>query len=576
MRILLLCSAFNGLSQRAWLALRDDGHEVTVELATSADAMVSAVALFEPDLVVCPFLRERVPEAVWGRYRTIIVHPGPKGDRGPSSLDWALLTGAPEWGVTALQAVEEMDAGPIWATRTFPLPRNGRKSAVYNGAVADAAIELIGEVVAKAADPSFTPEPLDYRRPDVTGQLRPAMRAVDREFSWTDSTDTILRHIGAGDGSPGVRTTLFDVPLWVFDAHVGPAVPGLAGTVVLRSHDAVLVRTGDGGVWVGQVRTAASLKLPATTLLAPYLKGVPERLEPLDDEPDQLGRREISYHRLGDVGVVNFEFYNGAMSTGQCRRLTTALRHATAQDTKVLVVRNRGDVFSNGIHLNVIHAAASPAMEAWRNINAIDDVCRELITCTGQLVLTALGGNAGAGGVMLALGADRVIARDTVVLNPHYQTMGLYGSEYWTYVLPRRVGDLDACRLTQQCLPIGAAHAERIGLVDTLFPGPRRQFDRAVLEHAAELAGRADYPQLLEQKRAARTAAEARKPLEAYRVEELAEMSRDIFDDRHGFTDARRAFVTKQKPTATPGRLATHRTLAPVVHEHDHVARFVS
>ena len=178
---------------------------------------------------------------------------------------------------------------------------------------------------------------------------------------------------------------------------------------------------------------------------------------------------------MGDVGVVSFDFYNGAMSTGQCRRLTAAVRHAGTQDTKVLVVRNGGDVFSNGIHLNVIHAAPSPAVEAWRNINAIDDVCREIITCTGQLVVTAIGGNAGAGGVMLALGADRVIARDTVVLNPHYQTMGLYGSEYWTYVLPRRVGDLEASRLTQQCLPIGAAHAERIGLVDELLPGPTRR-----------------------------------------------------------------------------------------------------
>ncbi len=111
--------------------------------------------------------------------------------------------------------------------------------------------------------------------------------------------------------------------------------------------------------------------------------------------------------------MVSFDFYNGAMSTSQCRRLTAALRHAAAQPTKVLVIRSSGDVFSNGIHLNVIHAAPSPALEAWRNINAIDDVCREIITCTSQLVVTAIGGNAGAGGVMLALGADRVIARDT-------------------------------------------------------------------------------------------------------------------------------------------------------------------
>jgi putative two-component system protein, hydrogenase maturation factor HypX/HoxX len=262
------------------------------------------------------------------------------------------------------------------------------------------------------------------------------------------------------------------------------------------------------------------------------------------------------------VGVVSFDLYNGAMSTSQCRRLTAALRHARAQDTRVLVVRSSGDVFSNGIHLNVIAAAPCPAMEAWRNINAIDDVCREIITCTSQLVVTAIGANAGAGGVILALGADRVIARDTVVLNPHYQTMGLYGSEYWTYLLPRRVGDLQASTLTQQCLPIGAAHAHRIGLVDQLLPGTRSDFDHTVMDHAAALAARGDYPQLVEQKQAARAAAEARKPLEAYRVEELAEMSRDIFDDRNGFTDARRAFVTKHKPTTTPNHLATHRPLA--------------
>ena len=33
------------------------------------------------------------------------------------------------------------------------------------------------------------------------------------------------------------------------------------------------------------------------------------------------------------------------------------------------------------------------------------------------------------------------MAREDVVLNPYYRHMGgLYGSEYWTYLLPRRVG----------------------------------------------------------------------------------------------------------------------------------------
>ncbi len=43
--------------------------------------------------------------------------------------------------------------------------------------------------------------------------------------------------------------------------------------------------------------------------------------------------------------------------------------------------------------------------------------------------------------MFLALAADCVLARSGIVLNPHYRNMGnLYGSEYWTYLLPRRVG----------------------------------------------------------------------------------------------------------------------------------------
>jgi hypothetical protein len=44
-------------------------------------------------------------------------------------------------------------------------------------------------------------------------------------------------------------------------------------------------------------------------------------------------------------------------------------------------------------------------------------------------------------------------------------------------------------------------------------------------------------------------------------------MSRDIFDDRHDFSAAREAFVTKEKPASTPARLARHRPVAAVVEE---------
>jgi putative two-component system protein, hydrogenase maturation factor HypX/HoxX len=284
-------------------------------------------------------------------------------------------------------------------------------------------------------------------------------------------------------------------------------------------------------------------------VLGDRLAGVPDSLELLGTP--SAGHREISYYRFGPVGVVSFDFYNGAMSTAQCHRLAAALRAAAAQNTSVLVLRG-GQFFSNGIHLNVIEARPDAAAEAWRNINAINDVCREIITCTHQLVVAAVGGNAGAGGVMLGLGADQVLVRSGAVLNPHYRTMGLTGSEYWTYTLPRRVGAAEAQRLTSQCLPIGATEAASIGLADAVLPGAPDEFDAAVREHAFRLATSDGLAQRLAAKAAARAADEQRRPLETYRIRELAEMSRDIFDDRFGFAAARRAFVTKQPAPAVP------------------------
>lgn len=260
-----MVSALNGLSQRAWCALERAGHDVVVRVVKREEDMREAAFTHGPDLIVCPFLTTKVPAEVWQCHRTIIIHPGPVGDRGPSSLDWAIAEAEPQWGVTALQAVEEMDAGPIWASRTFPLcdPTSlpARKSAVYNGPVADAAMACIQEVIEKATDPSFVPTPLAHAdRPVSAARLRPAMTQDDRWFSWEASTEHIVRRIRAADGAPGVRTELAGCRVYAYD--VQPALPqeldvhtaALPGDVICHTTDAVHVRTGDGSVWLGHLR----------------------------------------------------------------------------------------------------------------------------------------------------------------------------------------------------------------------------------------------------------------------------------------------------------------------------------
>jgi putative two-component system hydrogenase maturation factor HypX/HoxX len=556
-RVLLLVSAFNGLSQRAWCALREAGHDVGVLLATGTADIVDGVRAAQPELIVCPYLTDRVPAEVWRHWRTIIIRPGPVGDRGPSALDWAITEGAPHWGVTALQAVEETDAGPIWATRTFPLPAAPpRRSALANGPVADAAMECIAEVVAKAADPAFQPVPTDRMPTVVPGtRRRPPMTQADRGFDWGQRTEHIMRRLRAADGSPGVRTEVGGLEVFAYDAYVGLARAAHPGELLCRRQGAVLVGTGDGSIWLGHLRSAApgGIKLPATMLLGKRLRDVPHSPLTPGGEPESASAyRQVRYRRTGPVGWLAFDFYNGAMSAGHCRRLLGALRHATAQDTQVLVVRGGTEAFSNGIHLAVIDAATDPAATAWANVKAINEVCKEIIACTRQVVIAAYAGSAGGGGAMLGLGADVVAARAGIVLNPYYD-IGLYGSELHTYTLPRRVGQAAAQRLIDDKLPVSAEQAASIGLVDEV--GPRHP--EAYADWLTALAESLADPRAARVRRAAKAKrlAGERVPLDVYESRELAEMSRDMYGDRSGFTAARQAFVHKATPGGTPDRL---------------------
>jgi putative two-component system protein, hydrogenase maturation factor HypX/HoxX len=93
-----------------------------------------------------------------------------------------------------------------------------------------------------------------------------------------------------------------------------------------------------------------------------------------------------------------------------------------------------------------------------------------IIETDSHLVIAALSGDAAAGGVPFALAADHVVAREDVVLNPYYQHMGgLYGSEYWTYLLPRRVGHAMTAELAGTFTAVGTRRAVEIGLIDAAF-----------------------------------------------------------------------------------------------------------
>ncbi|MEU9143849.1 hydrogenase maturation protein [Streptomyces sp. NPDC048349] len=556
MHVLLVASAFNSLTQRVHAELRDHGHSVAVELALPHVPLAAAVHRHRPDLVIAPMLRTALPEEIWAAYTCLIVHPGPVGDRGPSSLDWALHEETARWGVTVLQAEAEMDAGAVWAHVACPVPPVG-KSDLYRGEVADAALEAVLLAVHRFGSGTYTPQP------QTSGHPRPAMRQEHRRIDWqSDSTARVLRTLRAADSQPGVRDELLGGEWFLHGGHAEDHLRGRPGELLATRAGAICRATADGAVWIPELRARrtpggpAAPKLPATVALADRLPTLREHPAPLHTDARRRTWSDIGYREEGQTGFLSFTFPGGAMSTAHCRRLLNAYRIACARPTGVLVLGGGRDFFSNGIHLGVIEAAADPAEESWANINAMDDLVEAVLTTTDRLVVAALGGNAAAGGAMLALAADEVWCRSGVVLNPHYRLMGLHGSEYWTYTLPRRVGTGVAERLTTEALPLSAEAAHRLGLADRTVACTPQTFAGETARLATRLAALPSTASRIAAKKARRDRDEAQQPLAAYREAELVLMRQTFFDPDAPYHALRRAFVRKEPATATPPHLA--------------------
>lgn len=648
MRILLLCTAHNSLSQRLYLTLALN-HDVTIEYALSTGSTIEAATLAHPHLIICPFLTSHVPREVYTKYMTIVIHPGAPGDGGPSALDFVIMGedgtddeiervmsrdlwsehGRSHWAVTVLQAIAEYDAGPVWAWEQFSInidDHNLTKSGLYRGAVTRAAlaaclvaIERI-QLAAKETTCSesedvnsfdrITPG-LDAKDEYKTGSATtgepflgghtaplPLLKAFRRDFDVNRHCALMIsRLIRASDSQPGCLTKLFTPNLYIYGGliedggHIA-AIDVKPGTFIGIRNDAVCFKTVDGkGIWITHGRRVKRKTDPA---LWPKVPAIPLLVDVGIVDPRQVPQilpvlpldfSRLTYPTFQEIFVeydstetdqrvayMTFDFYNGAMSTNQCRQMCAALRSILDTHTESTplsaVVLLGGAYFSNGIHLNVIEAAPDPAAESWANINGIDDVVLFILqdfAARGITTISALRGNAAAGGVALAVCADYVIAGEEVVMNPAYRALGLFGSEYHTVTYHGKVGHDIARHLLRDMLPISAQQAKDLGLVDIVLPGYGEDLDIAIHAHVSNLIS--THQTVGQWKLKLDLSPEA---LSRARANELAEMSKDFWSPRSMRYHSRRSnFVRKVKPTKTPLRFAQHRRKAGELDEEE-------
>ncbi len=563
MKILLLVTSFNGLSQRVHRELTLMGHSVSVEFAINEETMVEAVELFQPQLIISPFLKQKIPDSIWSKTVCLVLHPGIEGDRGPSALDWAISNRTAEWGVTLLQANEEFDAGDIWGTHNFDL-RRAAKSSVYRREVTAYATQLIKQAVLDFECGNFKPRQLTYQGANVQGIERPLMRQTHRQISWdVDTTETIINKINSADSSPGVLDELLGEPCYIYGARASRLLKGKPGELLGQKNGWLCKASSDGAVWFCMAKQVNAsdgrlnnIKLPAAQVLAALINTSGRKLK-VKTLSEKIN--DIYWQESNQVAYLFFDIYNGAFDTDQCKELQSALKKLKRRRNKVIVLMGGDDFWCNGIQLNKIEASSDPAKEAMQNIIAIDDLIAEIIYSPKHITIAAVRSGAGAGGAIMPLACDKVILRDGVVLNPHYATMGLFGSEYWTYLLPRRVGEHKARVLMQNCLPVLASEAHSLGMADGLLSEDWDDFHQNIMLYAEQFTQRDIYQNFIKQKSKQLSLAEKTKPLKRYRQQEL-DIMRDCFmNPNSDFHNLRHAFVQKISPSHTPLNLARHR-----------------
>ena len=173
---------------------------------------VETLRSYEANLQVVVAFR-MLPEVVWAmpEYGTFNVHAALLPQyRGAAPINWAVINGETETGVTTFFLDHDIDTGRIISRKTFPIPDDADVEYVYNGLMrlgAELCLETIEAIIAADGHPET------MAQEDVTNhnsQLKSAPKIFKEtcEIDWTKTAKQVYDFIRGLSPVPGAWTTL--------------------------------------------------------------------------------------------------------------------------------------------------------------------------------------------------------------------------------------------------------------------------------------------------------------------------------------------------------------------------------
>jgi methionyl-tRNA formyltransferase len=220
------------------------GLAVIQPVRIKAPEALETLRAFRPDVQVVVAYGQILPRAVidLAPLGTVNVHGSllPRY-RGAAPVQWAILNGEAETGVSTMLIDEGMDTGPILLTRATPIGKD-EVAPSLEGRLAGMGAELLVETLAGLEQGTLRPTPQD----DALASYARIIRKEDGRLDWTQPALALERRVRALQPWPGTFTTFGGRQLKVLSALAEGPVRGEPGTIVEAGSDGLGVACGDG------------------------------------------------------------------------------------------------------------------------------------------------------------------------------------------------------------------------------------------------------------------------------------------------------------------------------------------
>ncbi len=237
------------------------------------DAVRAEVAALAPDLMILAYVTQIVPLALAEvpRLGSICFHPSllPR-HRGGSAINWTLIQGDPETGVSVFWVDAGIDTGPLLLQRKVPIDPDDSAGSLYYRAIVPAGVEAVLESVAL----------IEAGKAPRIVQDETLCRDAHARIDWSRPAATIHDLVRGCDPQPGAYATTSGTQLRLYESRLADvkAAGAASGTVLAVDAAGVTVATGEGVVRFGKARREGTReKLPAAEAVAGLSLAVGDR-----------------------------------------------------------------------------------------------------------------------------------------------------------------------------------------------------------------------------------------------------------------------------------------------------------